>query len=161
MSKIENEYLTFFLNDQEYGIRILSVQEIRGWSSVTIIPNAPTFMRGVINLRNVIIPIIDLRERLNKPSCEYTEKTVVIILKKLFGENDLSIGIVVDAVSDVHKFQEDDIKPSPDLGDSVDNDFVVGMATSSEDIIIIIDTEKLLSTNELYKVSHEINKKAS
>ena len=99
MVEVEQEYLTFILQGEEYGIDILCVQEIRVWSPVTELPNKPEYIKGVINLRGVIIPIIDLRQRFGKTALEYTEQTVTIILKNKQDKNSMVVGIVVDAVS--------------------------------------------------------------
>ena len=161
MSDVTNEYLTFILDGEEYGVSILSVQEIRVWSSATDVPNTPDYVRGVVNLRGVIVPIVDLRQRLNKDPIEYTENTVVIVLKQQTDNGILIVGIVVDAVSDVYKFSDVDIKASPDFGSEIDSRFIKGMATLEDHIIIILDAKKLLDVKELYQLSGNLNKLAS
>lgn len=156
-----NEYLTFILEGEEYGVSILAVQEIKVWSSVTDMPNTPDYVKGVINLRGTIVPIVDLRQRLNKKFSEYTDNTVVIILKQKFDNKTIMVGIVVDAVSDVYKFNENDIKTPPDFGTEIDSQFISGMATENEKIIIILDSNKLLDVKELYQLSANINRAAS
>ena len=114
--ELEQEYLTFMLNEEEFGIDILCVQEIRVWSSVTELPNKPDYIKGVINLRGVIIPIIDLRQRFGAEPLEYDEQTVTIILKNKDRENPMVVGIVVDAVSEVYKFDHKSIRKQPEFG---------------------------------------------
>jgi purine-binding chemotaxis protein CheW len=161
MSDITHEFLTFILDNEEYGVSILAVQEIRVWSPVTDMPNTPDYVKGVVNLRGVIVPIVDLRERLNKQSAEYNENTVVIVLKETIDDKEMIVGIVVDAVSDVYKFAEKDIKSSPDFGTEIDSRFIHGMATMNEKIIIILDSKKLLDVKELYQLSGSLNQIAS
>lgn len=163
MSDVENEYLTFILDGEEYGVSILAVQEIRVWSTVTDMPNTPDYVKGVINLRGVIVPIVDLRERLNKSSATYNENTVVIVLKETINEQTVVVGIVVDAVSDVYKFSDKEIKSSPDFGAEIDSRFIYGMATIEEKIIIMLDAVKLLDIKELYQnqIPHQMSSIAS
>ncbi|MBX2809458.1 MAG: chemotaxis protein CheW [Cellvibrionaceae bacterium] len=155
------EYLTFIADKEEFGVSILAVQEIRVWTAVTDMPNTPSFVKGIINLRGVIVPIVDLRERLNKPPTEYNENTVVIVLKGRANEKEVVVGIVVDAVSDVYKFSDKDIKSAPDFGKEIDSQFVLGMAMVKEKIIIVLDENKLLNVEELYQLSDDLNKLAS
>ncbi len=161
MSDPTNEYLTFILDNEEFGVSILAVQEIRVWSTVTDMPNTPDYIKGVINLRGVIVPIVDLRQRLNKSPIEYNENTVVIVLKQAIDDKSIIVGVVVDAVSDVYNFSSKDIKESPDFGSEIDNRFVHGMATIDEKIIVILDAIKLLDVKELYQISGSLNKMAS
>jgi len=161
MSDIENEYLTFILDGEEYGVSILAVQEIRVWSGVTDMPNTPEYIKGVINLRGVIVPIVDLRERLNKNSAVYNENTVVIVLKEIINDKPTVVGVVVDAVSDVYKFSDTEIKPSPDFGAEIDSRFILGMATVEEKIIIMLDAVKLLDIKELYQLMDQNTQIAS
>lgn len=153
----DNEYLTFLLAGEEYGIDILRVQEIRGWSPVTEMPNTPSYLRGVINLRGVIVPIVDLRERFNRPLTKYDATTVVIVLRTTINAVEVVVGIVVDAVSDVYKVDDKNVKPAPNFGSSVDSQFLTGMATNGEKIIILLCAEKLLDAEELYKVKRLLN----
>lgn len=143
-----NQFLTFFLAGEEYGVDILRVQEIKGWDSVTPIPNTPDYIRGVINLRGTIIPIIDLRCRFGLEAIGYGPMTVVIVLKVFDGENSRVMGVVVDAVSDVYNVQEDTLKSAPDFGAVVDVAFVQGLATVGEAMVIILDIDKLLNSDE-------------
>jgi len=148
------QYLTFLLAGEEYGVDILRVQEIKGWDSVTPIPNTPKYIRGVINLRGTIVPIIDLRLRFNLEQLEYGPTTVVIMLKVISeGKNSRTMGIVVDGVSDVYNMPPDQIKPSPDFGAAVETDFVKGLATVNEKMVIILEIDKMLNSNELKAVA--------
>lgn len=161
MFEATNEYLTFMLDNEEYGVSILAVQEIKVWSAVTDMPNTPDYVKGVINLRGVIVPIVDLRERLNKRCAEYNENTVVIVLKQMINDKTVVVGIVVDAVSDVYKFTNNEIKSSPDFGSEIDSRFISGMATIDDKIIVILDAVRLLDVEELYQLSENVNKLAS
>lgn len=150
--EIEQEYLTFILDEEEFGIDILCVQEIRVWSSVTELPNKPDYIKGVINLRGVIIPIIDLRQRFGATPLEYNEQTVTIILKSQNEENPMVVGIVVDAVSEVYKFNSQCIRKQPEFGHAIERCFIQGLATIEEKLIILLDSKALLNQDELYTV---------
>ncbi len=144
-----NQFLTFLLAGEEYGVDILRVQEIKGWNAATPIPNTPDYIRGVINLRGTIVPIVDLRRRFGLEPMEYGPMTVVIVLKVLHGDKSRVMGVVVDAVSDVYNVQEDALKPAPDFGSVVNVDFVKGLATVEETMVIILDIDHLLNSGEL------------
>ncbi len=147
-----DQFLTFMLAGEEYGVDILRVQEIKGWDAVTSIPNTPTYIRGVINLRGTIVPIIDMRIRFGLEELEYGPLTVVIVLKVETESNSRTMGIVVDGVSDVYNVPEEQIKPSPDFGDAVDTEFVKGLATVEEKMVIILDIDSMLNASELTEV---------
>ncbi len=144
-----DQYLTFILAEEEYGVDILRVQEIKGWDSVTPIPNTPDYIKGVINLRGTIVPIVDLRERFNMNNIEYGPMTVVIVLKVVAEDKERIMGIVVDAVSDVYNVSEDEMKPAPDFGNVVNIEFVKGLATVNEKMVIILNIDHLLTADEL------------
>jgi purine-binding chemotaxis protein CheW len=143
------QYLTFSLAGEEYGVEILRVQEIKGWTPVTRIPNTPEYVRGVLNLRGTIVPIIDLRMRFNLEQVEYTPTTVVIVLSIVIGSTRRTLGVVVDGVSDVVQVARDDVKPTPDFGTSVDTDFIRGLATAGEAMVMLLDVDRLLTADEL------------
>jgi len=146
----ENQYLTFILSNEEYGVDILRVQEIRGWESVTTLPNAPEYIKGVINIRGTIVPIIDLRMRFGMKDVEYSPITVVIVLKVLNDEGrERVMGIVVDAVSDTYNIPEESLKPAPEFGDNIDLAYVKGLATVDEKMLILLDIDKLLNSGDL------------
>ena len=150
----EQEYLTFVLSGEEYGVDILCVQEIRVWSSVTELPNKPDYIKGVINLRGIIIPIIDLRQRFGQEPLEYNEQTVTIILRNQNSQKTMAVGIVVDAVSEVYKFDKKSIRTPPAFGNNIDRCFLLGLATIEDKMIILLDTNSLLDQNELYQVDN-------
>lgn len=139
-SAAAGEYLTFTLADEEYGIDILKVQEIRGYDAVTRIANAPPFIKGVINLRGVIVPIVDLRLKFELGQAKYDELTVMIILNL----GSRVVGIVVDSVSDVVRLPAERIKPSPDLGGAVDTRYLRGVATVGERMLLLLDIEPMM-----------------
>ena len=138
------EFLTFTLGEEEYGIDILKVQEIRGYEAVTRIANTPAFIKGVINLRGVIVPIIDMRIKFALGEPVYNEFTVAIILN--IGKR--IIGMVVDTVSDVVSLSEDEIHPAPEFG-TFDTQFLTGLATIGERMLILIDIERLMTSSEM------------
>ena len=139
------EVLVFVLGKEEYGVDILKVQEIRGYEKVTPIPSAPDYLKGVMNLRGVIVPVIDMRVKFRMPDVRYDSFTVVVILR-IAGR---VIGLVVDAVSDVVAFAESEVKPAPQLGSLVDGSFIAGLATRDDRMVLLLDIEKLLSSGEL------------
>ena len=138
------QYLTFMLAGEEYGVEILQVQEIKGWDSATHIPNTPAYVRGVINLRGTIVPVIDLRQRFGLDTIEYSRTTVVIVLKIEDGGRDRVSGIIVDAVSDVYNVSEEQRQPAPDFGGQAAGDFVKGLATVGDKIVILLETSELI-----------------
>lgn len=139
------EYLTFVLGNEEYGIDILSVQEIRGYDAVTAIANAPDFIKGVINLRGTIVPIVDLRIKFKLSSATYDAFTVVIILNIL----GRTIGIVVDGVSDVVELSAENVKPPPEFGSAFDTRFLTGLGVNDGRMLILVDIEKLISSPDM------------
>ena len=147
---LEQQYLTFIMGKDEYGVDILSVQEIHCWVEPRPMPNTPDYIRGVIDWRGTIVPIIDLRLRFQYPEATYTSTTVVIILKtKLSDEQEGIIGIVVDAVADVYDVKANDLKKSPNLGSKIDTKFIKGMTKIEDSMIIILDLAKLIDLDEL------------
>ena len=147
------EFLTFRLGAEEYGIDILRVQEIRSYEQPTRIANAPSFIKGVVNLRGVIVPIIDLRLKLGCESAEYNTFTVVVVLNV----RGRVVGAVVDSVSDVLELSKDNIKPSPEMSTSMDANFITGIGTiksgqgetESERMLILMDIEGLMSSSDM------------
>ena len=155
-----HQFLTFLLAGEEYGVDILRVQEIKGWNSVTPIPNTPDYIRGVINLRGTIVPIIDLRRRFNLEPMEYGPMTVVIVLKVMSGDKARVMGVVVDAVSDVYNIQENSLKPAPDFGSVVNVAFVQGLATVGENMVIVLNIDNLLNAGELAVMNEAVEDQA-
>jgi purine-binding chemotaxis protein CheW len=139
------EYLTFRLGSEEYGIDILRVQEIRSYEQPTRIANAPSFLKGVVNLRGVIVPIIDLRVKLNCDTAEFNAFTVVIVLN-IRGR---VVGAVVDSVSDVLELTKEAIKPAPTMNAAVDMSYITGIANVGERMLILMDIQELMSSSDM------------
>ncbi|MCA9505809.1 MAG: purine-binding chemotaxis protein CheW [Spirochaetaceae bacterium] len=140
-----NQYLTFLLDGEEYGVDILRVQEIRGWEGATQVPNTPPYVRGVINLRGTIVPIIDLRQRFGLEVVEYGPSTVVVVLRTENGDDEKVMGIVVDAVSEVYNFAADEVKPPPNIGDQMDMRYARGLAQAGDGLVIVLEIDQILS----------------
>lgn len=147
------QFLTFILDDEAYGVEILRVQEIKGWTPVTRIPNTPEYMRGVLNLRGTIVPIVDMRMRFDLATAEYTPITVVIVLSVKGDTGERVIGLVVDSVSDVIDVAAQDVKATPDFGTSLNTKFINGIAASNDNMVMLLDVDKLLSVDELSVLS--------
>ena len=139
------EFLAFKLGVEEYGIDILKVQEIRGYEAVTRIANAPDFIKGVINLRGIIIPVVDMRIKFKLGEPVYDQFTVVIILNI----NGRIVGIVVDSVSDVTTLTPEQVKPSPDMGNAFSSEYMIGLGTIDERMLILVDIDKLMSSPDM------------
>jgi purine-binding chemotaxis protein CheW len=148
------QYLTFMLAAQEYGVDILRVQEIKGWDSVTRIPNTPAYIKGVLNLRGTIVPIVDLRLRFGLESIPYGAVTVIVVVKVRHEKSTRTMGVVVDGVSDVYHIPPEQIKPAPDFGSSVRTEFIKGMATMDEKMVILLDLDRLLNADEMNVVAN-------
>lgn len=142
------EYLTFVLDGQEYGVDILRVQEIRGYESVTRVPNVPKYIKGVLNLRGTIVPIFDLRCRFELEEVAYDRTTVIVVLQVNTGDSKRIMGVVVDAVSDVCNLSNGEVQAAPDFGSRVKTDFIRGMATRNERLVILLEIDRLLSNEE-------------
>lgn len=138
------QYLTFMMADEEYGIEILSVQEIRGWEPMTVIPNQPDYVKGVINLRGTVVPVIDLRLRFGLQKIDYSDLTVVVIVKVQIGDGEKIMGVVVDAVSDVYNLDKDAATKAPDLGEVENKPFIEGLINVDEKMVVLLDLEKIL-----------------
>jgi purine-binding chemotaxis protein CheW len=150
ITNVTNKYLTFVLATEEYAVDILRVQEIKGWNKITTIPNTPHYICGVINLRGTIVPIIDLRLRFNLERLEYGPMTVVVVVRVIANNGkERTMGIVVDAVSDVYDVSEMDIKPPPDFGSLISTEFIKGLTTVDDKMVIVLDIDRLLNSNEL------------
>ncbi len=148
-----DQYLTFIMDDEEYGVDILRVQEIRGWEHVTPVPNTPDYIKGVINIRGTIVPLVDLRARFNIEQIPYVATTVVIVLKVVGETSERIMGIVVDAVADVYNIEPEKIKPAPDFGSVVSIEYVKGLSSIDEKMLILLEIDKLLSSSELDAVA--------
>ncbi len=144
-----NQYLTFKLADEEYGVNILKVQEIRSWEPATSIPNTLDFIMGVINLRGNVVPIIDLRRRFNLENVEFGASTVIIVVKVSVGNDERTMGLVVDAVSEVYSITEEMMREKPELGGAINTEFVKGLVSIEDKMIIMLDIDLLVSPEHL------------
>lgn len=147
-SEDEQQYLTFIMAGEEYGVDILTVQEIRGWEPTTVIPNSPDYIKGVINLRGTIVPIMDLRSRFGLERVEYSPVTVVIILKVETDRGERVMGIVVDAVSDVHSISDSDTQNSPELIEDLNTEFIRSLVSVNDSMIILLNVQRLLTIDK-------------
>jgi purine-binding chemotaxis protein CheW len=145
VENLGQEYLIFALGKEEYGIEILKVQEIRGYDRVTRIANTPDFIKGVTNLRGIIVPIVDLRVKFAQENIRYDNNTVVIVLNV----NQRVVGIVVDGVSDVLSLTAEQVKPAPEFSVTLSTEYLVGLGAIDERMVILVDIEKLLSSEEM------------
>jgi purine-binding chemotaxis protein CheW len=143
------QYLSFTLANEEYGVDILRVQEIRSWEPVSRIPNVPHYEKGVVNLRGSIVPIIDLREKLGIKATEYTPLTVVVVLQTSDEKRTRTMGVVVDSVSDVITLDKTKIQETPDFGTKMNNEFINGLVSLNERMVILLDVDKLLKLEDL------------
>ena len=141
-STYEGQFLTFALNSEEYGIEILRTREIIGVMDITTVPQTPDFMKGVINLRGKVIPVIDLRLKFSMQEEEYTQETCIIVVEA----NNSQVGIIVDSVSEVLNIKNGEIENTPSFGQGIDTDFLMGLGKVNEKIIILLDIEQILSS---------------
>lgn len=139
------QFLSFHLNQEEYAIDILRVQEIKGYSTITGVPNTPGYIKGVMNLRGTIVPVVDLRARFAMPESQYDKFTVIIVVTV----GSKVLGLVVDAVSDVLNIAGRDMQPTPDLGSGVDTSFLTGMARCADRLILMLDIDRVLHEEPL------------
>jgi len=146
-----DEYLTFSLAHEEYGVDILRVREIRGWEAVTRVPNSPDYVKGVLNLRGAIVPVIDLRVRFNLPVEEYTSLTVVIVLAVEDKDDgrEKTISVVVDEISDVVKAKLSDIQTTPKFGSALDTEYISGIADAGGKMLMLLDIDTMLRVSEM------------
>jgi purine-binding chemotaxis protein CheW len=140
-----SQYLTFVLGTEEYGIELLKVQEIKGYISVTPIPNTPPYIKGVMNLRGAVIPVVDLRARFGMEGINYTQFNVIIVINV----GTRVMGLLVDAVSDVLSLVPGDLRAAPDFGTQVDTRFITGMAAAGDKIAVLLDIDRLLTEADL------------
>jgi purine-binding chemotaxis protein CheW len=149
MEEREGKYLTFTLADEEYGIGILKIKEIIGMMSVTTVPQTPEFVKGVINLRGKVIPVIDLRLRFGMESMDYTERTCIIVVEIDGTAGTVQIGIVVDSVSEVLNIKADEIEDTPTFGTRLNTDYILGMAKMEGGVKILLDINRVLKAEEV------------
>ncbi|GAB6905374.1 purine-binding chemotaxis protein [Desulfosarcina cetonica] len=145
----EGKYLTFSLVEEEYGIGILKIKEIIGMMPITGVPQTPAFVKGVINLRGKVIPVVDLRLRFGMPSIEYDDRTCIIVVEISALDLDVVIGIVVDSVSEVLNIKGEDIEDTPTFGASLNTDYILGMAKMDGKVKILLDIDEVLGADEL------------
>ncbi len=150
------KYLTFSLKGEEYGIGILKVKEIIGMMPITSVPRTPSFVKGVINLRGKVIPVVDLRLKFEMDSIPYTEKTCIIVVEIESSDTIVFIGIVVDAVSEVLNIKEEEIENAPSFGTSVNTDYILGMAKIDSGVKILLDIDKVLSAEEITAIEKTV-----
>lgn len=145
------QFLSFKLGNEEYGVDILKVQEIKGWEGATPIPNMPDYILGVINLRGTVVPIINLRSLFDMDELEFTKTTVVIVVRITDEEKDeqRTVGLVVDAVSEVHNINQEELRPAPEFGGACRSDFIMALATKAERMIILLEVDRLINEGVL------------
>ena len=143
------QYLSFFLDNEEYAIDILRVQELRGWVPVTRVPDMPDYLKGVLNLRGTIIPVVDLRRRFSLPEVSYGPTTVVIVIKVICADIERVMGIIVDAVAETYIFNQAEIQPSPQVGGSISSDFITGLVDHEDRMIVLMDIDALMNSEEM------------
>jgi purine-binding chemotaxis protein CheW len=146
------KYLSFVLGNEEYGLEILKVQEINGMMGVTRVPRTPAYMRGVINLRGRVIPVVDLRRKFGMPVVEDTEKTCIIVVQVQRQDHVVTMGIIVDEVSEVLNIVQDQIEPQPAFGAGMETDFIIGMGKLESKVVILLDIDKVLKGEEIETV---------
>jgi purine-binding chemotaxis protein CheW len=145
-SELEGKYLTFALSEEHYGVHILKVQEIIGVMHITRVPASPQYLKGVINLRGKIIPVVDLREKFNLETVPYDDKTCIIVVDVMLADKRINIGVIVDTVVEVVHFTSDDLETAPDFGHTLSANFIQGMGRAAENrVVILIDIDKVLA----------------
>ncbi len=149
MSDREGKYLTFTLANEEYGIGILKIREIIGMMPITTVPRTPEFVKGVINLRGKVIPVIDLRLRFGMGAIDYNDRTCIIVVEIEGGQDTIQIGTVVDSVSEVLNIKGEDIEDTPTFGTKLDTDYILGMAKMEGGVKILLDIDRVLSSEEI------------
>ena len=149
VDEASNQYLTFSLAGEEYGVDILGVQEVKVWTTVTVLPNTPGFIKGVLDLRGAIVPIIDLRARFGIEAVDYDDTTVIVVLKLKIENRDRIIGLVVDSVSDVLDIRQSDIKSIDDFDLRSRSEAVTGVATVNSKLVIMLDASRLYASSAI------------
>ncbi len=149
LSQRAGKYLTFSLAGEEYGIAILKVKEIIGMMPITPVPQAPNFVKGVINLRGRVIPVTDLRLKFGMEPLEYNERTCIIVVEVTGNESTILMGLVVDSVSEVMNIREEDIQDTPTFGTQLNTDYILGMAKMDGGVKILLDIDRVLSVDEI------------
>lgn len=150
--KRDGKYLTFDLGEEEYGIPIIKVKEINGMMAITKVPQTDEFIKGVINLRGKVIPVIDLRLKFGMEAVEYTERSCIIVVEVLGEKGTVSVGLIVDGVSEVNNIRAEEIEDSPTFGTSFSTEYILGMAKKEDGVKILLDINKVLAAQELLRV---------
>lgn len=157
-TSVDDQILSFVLGGEEYGVDILRVQEIKGWENTTAIPNSPEYVMGVINLRGSIVPIVDLRVRFSLDDVTYNDSTVVIIVRAQDEDGSQKIiGLVVDGVSDVYSMKKSDHQPAPNMSGTINTDYVNGLATVSDKMVIVLHVDQLINDGILASIKKALN----
>ena len=151
-----HQFLTFILAGEEYGVDILCVQEIRCWETATALPNTPDYVLGVLNLRGTIVPIIDLRKLFHFSQAEFGLTTVIVIVKILYDGEEKTVGLVVDAISDVYNIADENIQEAPEIGSAVDIEFIKGLSTVEDKMVILLDIDLLVGVGALKRVLEQM-----
>ena len=146
------KYLTFHLGREEFGIRVLKVREIMGMQDITAVPQTPAHVRGVINLRGKVVPVIDLRVKFGLSAAEYTQRTCIIVTQVQSDSGAMMVGVIVDAVSEVVNLAASEIEDTPDFGEDIGSRYLLGMAKTKGKVKILLDIDKVLSAQELHEV---------
>lgn len=152
------KYLTFRLASEDYGLEILKVQEIIGMLPVTRVPKMPAFVRGIVNLRGKLIPVIDMRAKFGMAAQADTDKTCIIVVQVNLQEQRLTIGVIVDNVSEVLNIQQDQLEPPPSIGASLDTEFLLGIGKVAEKVVILLDIDRVLTGDETSQVLSAVTK---
>ena len=154
----DNQILSFILGDEEYGVDILRVQEIKGWERTTNIPNSPGYVKGIINLRGAVVPIVDLRLRFSLPETTYDDSTVVIILRAFNDKEQTEkiIGVVVDGVSDVHSLNNKTLQSVPSMTGIISSEFVKGLVTIEKNMVVVLNVDHLVSIGILEDIKKSL-----
>jgi len=152
MADREGKYLTFTLADEEYGIGILKIREIIGMMPITTVPQTPEFVKGVINLRGKVIPVIDLRLRFGMGAIDYNDRTCIIVVEITGGQDTIQIGTVVDSVSEVLNIKGGEIEDTPTFGTKLNTDYILGMAKMEGGVKILLDIDRVLSAEEISRL---------
>lgn len=161
MPELAGKYLTFRLASEEYGLQILKVQEIIKLQEITRVPQTPPYVRGVLNLRGRVIAVMDLRMKFGMKEAEPTEKTCIIVVQISRAGRSVTVGVIVDEVSEVMDIAGPDIEPAPSFGTRVRTDFILGMAKGKQDVTILLDTDKVLTTEEVSLVNTVLDEVAA
>jgi purine-binding chemotaxis protein CheW len=156
-AQLTGKYMTFKLANEEYGLQILKVREIIGLMEITHVPRTPDFIRGVINLRGKVIPVIDLRQKFQMAACEATDQTVIIVVQYACAGHQITMGILVDQVLEVLSIAADQIEPAPSFGDGASTEFILGVGKADKRVIFLLDIGRVLSGEEASELMRAVN----